>query len=342
LTDLFERGKILPVNNLENRVKGTMKTHFQALITTTTALLSIGTFCAAATEYLYVGEQGANTPIVNYALPGGGNTPAIFATPGQPQDTVPRGMAFDGSGNLYVAYHPAFNSDQVILKIDASGNSTVFANTSSGLADPYGLAFGANGNLFVSSRSGVIQEITPGGSVSLFASAGPQPCPLAFHNGNLYCANADGTVVSFDASGNVSEVAQLMNATLPGGLVFDTSGDMFVSTSAGVEELTATGTDLMFANFSFDSPQTTSTRGLAIDSQNDLYVSNLRDSIWEVTPNGTISLFATQTNPSYMIVSVPEPSQAVLIAFGTGAALLMRRQFRKRDRVKAILPVLHD
>ncbi|HLX95174.1 MAG TPA: PEP-CTERM sorting domain-containing protein [Verrucomicrobiae bacterium] len=302
-----------------------MKTHFRLFITVTITLLWIG-ISGAAAQVLFVGEQGVNTPITSYALPGGGGAPAIFATPGQPQDTVPRGLAFDNSGNLYVAYHPAFNADQVILKIGPSGNSTVFADANSGLADPYGLAFGTGGNLFVSSRtSGIIQEITPGGNVSFFANAGPQPSPLAFHDGNLYCVNIDGTVMKYDASGNATQVAQLMNAGLPGGLVFDTYGNMFVSSPEGVEELTATGTDLMFANFAFDSPQTTTTRGLAIDSQNNLYVSNLRDSIWKVAPDGTISLFAQQTDPSFMIVSVPEPSGIILMALGMAATRLLWR-----------------
>jgi sugar lactone lactonase YvrE len=258
-------------------------------------------------------------------------------------------MAFDGSGNLYVAYHPAFNADQVILKIDASGNSTVFADANSGLADPYGLAFGTGGNLFVSSRSGIIQEITPAGTVSLFANAGPQPSPLAFHNGNLYCVNIDGTVMKYDASGNSTQVAQFPTlGRLPGGLVFDSYGNMFVSIPAGVEELTAGGADFMFADFSFDSPQTTSTRGLAIDSQNNLYVSNLRDTIWKVAPDGTISVFAQQTNPSFMIVAVPEPSPAILIALGMAATWLLWRRERlgdsqaKREHAQSALAALQS
>jgi hypothetical protein len=155
--------------------------------------------------------------------------------------------------------------------------------------------------------------------------------------------------MKYDASGNSTQVAQFPTlGRLPGGLVFDSYGNMFVSIPAGVEELTAGGADFMFADFSFDSPQTTSTRGLAIDSQNNLYVSNLRDTIWKVAPDGTISVFAQQTNPSFMIVAVPEPSPAILIALGMAATWLLWRRERlgdsqaKREHAQSALAALQS
>src|SRR5262245_34482951 len=102
----------------------TMKTIPRLCGRATAILLCIGAGSAAA-EQLYVSQQGVNTPIIRYALPGGGSAP--FANSGE-LESVPRGMALDSSGNLYVAYHPAFNPVQAIVKFDPAGNGTVFAN----------------------------------------------------------------------------------------------------------------------------------------------------------------------------------------------------------------------
>jgi sugar lactone lactonase YvrE len=307
-----------------------MKTIVRSVLPSVALLLLIGIARVTAQENLYVAAQmGPTGPITRYALPYGGNAPQIFATV-TANNALPRGLAFDQNGYLYVAYHGGVtNSDptQSILKFDSSGNSTVFANASSGLADPYGLAFGPNGNLYVSGRGdGIIQQITPGGTVSFFANAGSQPGPLAFYSGNLYCVNAGGAVMRYDALGNATQTAQLMNVGLPGGVVFDTYGNMFVSSQAGVEELTAGGTERTVVDFSSEWPPP-ATRGLAIDSQNTLYVSDyLNNTILKLAPDGTTSLFATQMSPLFMTVQVPEPAITTFLAVGTAVIFLRRRR----------------
>jgi sugar lactone lactonase YvrE len=307
-----------------------MKTIFRSVLPAAALLLLLCVGSAAAQENLYVAAQmGPTGPITRYGLPDGGNAPQIFATVSA-ENALPRGLAFDQNGYLYVAYHGGVtNSDstQLILKFDASGNSTVFANANSGLADPYGLAFGANGDLFVSGRfNGIIQKITPDGSVSFFANAGAQPGPLTFHNGNLYCVNAGGAVMRYDALGNSTQTAQLMNIGLPGGVVFDTYGNLFVSSQLGVEELTAGGTERTVADFISEFPLP-GTRGLAIDSQNTLYVSDYtKNTILKLALDGTTSTFATQMSPLFMAVQVPEPTTAALLMLVSSALLLRRRR----------------
>ena len=86
----------------------------------------------------------------------------------------PRGLAFDGYGDLFVAtLDTATRFDDLgqILKFAPDGTVTVFAT---GLDSPSGLAFDEAGNLYVTrghirSGSGRVTKITPDGTVSTFA-----------------------------------------------------------------------------------------------------------------------------------------------------------------------------
>src|ERR1035441_315434 len=100
----------------------------------------------------------------------------------------PLGLAFDNQGNLYVA-NAGTNSSNNITKLTPDGAASVFASDTDG---PEGLAFDSVGNLFVANaRSDTIEEFTPQGVGSLFASNGLAfPEGLAFDaSGNLYVAS---------------------------------------------------------------------------------------------------------------------------------------------------------
>ncbi len=74
----------------------------------------------------------------------------------------PAGLAFDGSGNLFVAnYNYGTIGAGTIFKFAPSGSSSTFAT---GLSGPGGLAFDSSGNLFeADSLSGTIYKFTPNG-----------------------------------------------------------------------------------------------------------------------------------------------------------------------------------
>jgi hypothetical protein len=118
----------------------------------------------------------------------------------------PWGLAFDSSGNLYVGnYVGSSESPDYILKLDSSGNGTVFAN--SGFNRPTGLAFDNSGNLYVanadpSPSGGYILKFDSSGNGTVFATGLSNPEGLAFDsNGNLYVANVY-SIMKFDSSGN--------------------------------------------------------------------------------------------------------------------------------------------
>ncbi|HTA31054.1 MAG TPA: hypothetical protein VK731_11250, partial [Candidatus Cybelea sp.] len=79
----------------------------------------------------------------------------------------PHGMAFDGAGNLYVAY-PYINT---IEKFTPAGVGTVF--TTFGLNHPENIAFDSLGNLYAANTGdNTITQFVPGGGSSLYASNG--------------------------------------------------------------------------------------------------------------------------------------------------------------------------
>lgn len=83
-------------------------------------------------------------------------------------------LAFDGSGNLFVAN----TSSNRIDKFTPAGSKTSFA---ANLDEPYGLAFDGAGNLFEADfDSGNILKFTPDATKSIFASGLTQPMALAF------------------------------------------------------------------------------------------------------------------------------------------------------------------
>jgi len=175
--------------------------------------------------------------VVNWAgvagMLGSANGPRLSAS-----FYYPRALAFDASGNLYVAEQ----SGQTIRKIDVAGNVTTVAGSwnSHGSADgvgsaarffnPSGIAVGPSGDVYVADTGNyVIRRISPSGTVSTFAGLagnsgstdGPtaaarfnNPYALTFDgSGNLFVADTNNyTIRRIDTAGNVSTFAGL-----PGG-----------------------------------------------------------------------------------------------------------------------------
>jgi NHL repeat. len=80
----------------------------------------------------------------------------------------PVGLAFDGSGNLFVSAGPFAQGQDLILKVAPNGTGSTFAT---GLYGPRGVAVDSSGNLFVAELgAGDILQFTPNGTGSVFAS----------------------------------------------------------------------------------------------------------------------------------------------------------------------------
>ncbi|MGD1020569.1 MAG: PEP-CTERM sorting domain-containing protein [Verrucomicrobiia bacterium] len=198
--------------------------------------------------------------------------------------------------NIYVS---TFNLNTVV-EFDSGGNQSTFATAGSGLNYPSGLAFDANGNLYVSNSGGgngnsTIEEFSPNGSGSIFASTGlSYPTGLAFDTGgNLYVSNiGNNTIEEFDGSGTGSVFATAASGLdLPKGLAFDSSGNLYVANyNNTILKFNTGGGVSIFASSGLSNPQ-----GLAFYG-GDLYVANAgNNTIEEFNSSGQGSTF-TSTN----------------------------------------------
>ncbi len=203
---------------------------------------------------------------------------------------TPQGIAFDGSGNLYIA---SFNGNS-ISKVTPGGVLTTFC-TSALLDNPYGLAFGGDGELYVSNyNNGTICRITPSGVASVFVDNThglSEPEGLAFDSsGNLFVSNTNSNTISeVTPTGAVSTfVNNTHGLSAPSGLVFDQGGNLYVANilTNAVNKITPAGVISTFASGSIVSNPTY----LAFDGSGNLVVST-NSQIIKVTSSGTISTF---------------------------------------------------
>jgi len=255
----------------------------------------------------------------------------------------PWGLAFDSSGNLYVAN--AINS--TIEKFDSSGNGTVFANSNSGVNDPWGLAFDSSGNLYVANQGiSTIEKFDSSGNGTVFANSnsGAGDCGwLAIDShGNLYATTGFHTITKFNSSGVGSVFADASSGlSVPGCPAFDSSGNLYVPNGgyynydgsiyypSAIVKFDANGNASVFATSSLSQPS-----GLAFDSSGNLYEafgdSNTIEK-FDSSGNGTIFADASEGLAYPLAIAVqpvPEPATWVFVAMGllalTGKHLLRR------------------
>jgi sugar lactone lactonase YvrE len=205
----------------------------------------------------------------------------------------PQGVAFDATGNLYVAN----GATGTITRITPALVTTVFAT---GFKRPQALAFDKTGNLYVADQmTGLVSRITTAGAITAFAHGFTMPSALAFDgSGNLYVADAFTGIVSKVTTGGV---VSSFDATLyePTGLAVDALGNVYVAelqagqitriTKAGKATVVVTATTLTGS-----LPQ-----GLAI-AGNKLYIAALDNTIHAVTITaagvGAVSRYAPPLN----------------------------------------------
>jgi sugar lactone lactonase YvrE len=227
--------------------------------------------------------QDAVTTLAGQALVSG-------ATNGTGTNAVfndPAAIVVDATGNFFVAD----SQNHAIRKITTNGVVTTFAGqlgisgsandrgTNAQFNSPSGLAFDADGNLFVSDTgNATIRKIKPSGAVSTFAGTAGES---GFTNG---------------AAGSAQFSSPLGIAVAPDGTIYVADSgnhcvraisDGTVSTFAGSPQVwgSANGTG---TNAQFNGPV-----GLAFDSRTNLFVSDANNNtIRKITPDGTVTTFA--------------------------------------------------
>jgi sugar lactone lactonase YvrE len=175
---------------------------------------------------------------------------------------VPKGVAVDPAGNVYVADE----NNQRIRKITPTGTVTTLAGSTSGstdgdvsvakFSDPRGIAIDADGNLYISD-SHRVRKITPGGMVSTLAGS------------TQGITDADGSAARFN---------------IPTGLVVDADGNIYVAddNNERIRKVTPTGTVTTIAGgyvpgftdgFGEDAAFSSPT-GIAIDGSGHIFVAD--------------------------------------------------------------------
>jgi len=275
-----------------------------------------GLAITAHAQNLYVSLQGDLTnesgSISEYTPTGVQQT---FATA-----PFPRGIAFDNSGNFFVASTDSKVWDHGrVLKFPPSGHQSVLGNAARSFIE--GLAIDTAGNVYAVALedtspdfAGIIYKFAPDGTRTVFGTTPGQTFGLAFDGaGNLYAADAvDVTIYKFAPDGTRTVFvgpSAFTSTQVPAGLAFDSSGNLFVSTlnnrpNDAILVFTPTGMESTFAT-GLNNPH-----GMAFDAAGDLFVAEtIRDGggdILEFTTGGQRIVFASGLNrPEYLAFGPP-------------------------------------
>jgi len=135
--------------------------------------------------------------------------------------SVPSGLAFDATGNLYISEQHADD----IKKWDGSSLTTVI---SSGIDYPNGLAFDDSGDLYIAEYTAGDIKKWDGSSLTTVLTGLSYPSGLTFDaSGNLYILDLNaGAMKRWDGS-NLTTVLTGLN--IPVGLACNSSGDFYIA-----------------------------------------------------------------------------------------------------------------
>ena len=226
----------------------------------------------------------------------------------------PRGLAFDGSGNLF----EADRGTGTIFKIAPDGTQTPFT---SGLNLPQALAFDSSGNLFEADLgSNTIFKFAVDGTKTAFATGLDGPRGLAFDAaGNLFVGENTG-ISKIDPAGVKTTFAS--GFSIAADLAFDSSGNLFAADMNGnaIVKIAPDGTKTPFATLGRPV-------SLAFDSSGNLFVGGLDTAILIFTPGGIKSTFANTSTAIIGLAFEPTPHQLLNIStrgfVGPGDAVLI-------------------
>jgi sugar lactone lactonase YvrE len=132
-----------------------------------------------------------------------------------------------------------------------------------------------------SATAGTISKVSSTGVVTPFVSGLTTPGGMAFDSSQNLYVSTGTTVSKISPGGSVSTFVS--GQTDSSGLAFDASGNLYVASSTGINKVTPGGSVSQFAVGNY--------YGLAFDTNGDLFASNLPSTIVKILPNGTVSTF---------------------------------------------------
>lgn len=286
---------------------------------------------AGVAAHLYVLDRGT-TAVTVYAPP----KQKVVRTISKGL-TSPWQLAFDGSGNLYVANIGNFSDGPYDVTVYAPGSKSVLRTISDGVSSPSALAFDGSGNLYVSnlklSSGGNDVTVYAPGTKSVLETISDgvsNPWALAFDgSGNLYVANdGEGSkpVSSVTVYGSSLSLLRTIfkGVSSPRALAVDRSGNLYVSNcgecySGGKGNVTvyAPGSKKALRTITqgLDNPF-----GMAFDGSGNLYVANFGCPSASCSPSvpSTVTVYAPGSKSVLRTISKGVIYPAALTFDGSG------------------------
>lgn len=199
----------------------------------------------------------------------------------------------DELGNVYTTLSGSRGQETPVsvFRIERNGEMRPFL---SNIMNATGLAMGADGNLYVSSRhEGTVYKVTPAGAAEKYAEGMGIATGIAFDaDHNLYVGDRSGTIFKIAPDRQTFVFATLEPSVAAYHLAFGVDGTLYVTgpTTSSYESVYAidrSGTASVFYR-GLGRPQ-----GLAVDASEAVYVAASlvgRRGIIRITPGGEASL----------------------------------------------------
>ena len=206
--------------------------------------------------------------------------------------------------DMHIVGNPAVDPSDDAIIVTRSGSrgqqlpTTIFRIEKDGYIDelpdpilnPSGIAFGPDGNMFVTNRAeGEVYIVSPSGINPVFANGLGIATGVAFDaEGIMFVGDRSGTIYRVPSFGTTEEFATLEPSVAAYHLAFGPEGRLYVSAPglASYDAIYAVDKEGVVAKFAvgFGRPQ-----GLAFDSEGNLYAAACyagRHGIFRISPDG--------------------------------------------------------
>jgi sugar lactone lactonase YvrE len=232
--------------------------------------------------------------------------------------------AIDDMGNLFVTLSGSRGQKVPvsIYKISPRGILTPFVQD---IVNPTGMAFGPDGQLYVSSRfDGKVYRVSAEGTWSVFAHDLGVATGVAFGpQGYLYVGDRDGTIYQVNQQGTPSAFASLAPSVAAFHLAFDHQGNLYATNPSmsgydAIHRITPEGEVQTFAA-DLGRPQ-----GMAFDAEDNLYVvayDRGNAGILKITPPGEMHHVVSGVN----LVGLALDAMGHLLVVSTSAVYRLNR-----------------